>query len=56
MMSCHASEDRHLKYQPLQRRSLWLIGALLVTMEGVRYHWALANQGLYATAAVERAM
>ena len=49
--------DRHLKYRALlQRRSLWLIGALLVTSGGAfGYHWAFGKaKVLYATAAVER--
>ncbi len=40
----------------LQRRSLWLIGALLVASAGAfGYHWAFGKaKVLYATAAVER--
>ena len=49
--------DRHLKIRALrQRRSLWLIGALLVASAGAfGYHWAFGKaKVLYATAAVER--
>jgi macrolide-specific efflux system membrane fusion protein len=49
--------DRHLKYRAfLQRRSLWLMGALLVVIIGVLgYHWAFGKAKVsYATAAVER--
>jgi membrane fusion protein, macrolide-specific efflux system len=49
--------DRHLKVRALlQRRGLWLIGALLVVSAGAfGYHWAFGEaKVLYATAAVER--
>lgn len=50
--------DRHLKFPAilLQRRSLWLIGALLVAGAGaLGYHWVFGKaKVLYATAAVER--
>jgi macrolide-specific efflux system membrane fusion protein len=48
---------RHLRYRVLlQRRSLWLIGALLVAgAGGFGYHWAFGKaKVVYATAAVER--
>jgi len=49
--------DRHLKFRALlRRRSLWLIGGLLVVGAGwLGYHWAFGKANvLYATAAVER--
>ena len=49
--------DRHLKHRGrLQRRSLWLVGALLVIGAGAfGYHWAFGKAKVsYATAAVER--
>ena len=50
-------KNRHLKYRALlQRRSLWLIGALLVASAGgFGYYWAFGKaKVVYATAAVER--
>jgi len=40
----------------LQRRSLWLIGAILIVGGGaLGYHWVFGKANvLYATAAVER--
>ena len=49
--------DRHLKFRSLlRRRSLWLIGALLVAGAGAfGYHWAFGKAKVsYANAAVER--
>jgi macrolide-specific efflux system membrane fusion protein len=49
--------DRHLKHRGrLQRRGLWLVGALLVISAGAfGYHWAFGKAKVhYATAAVER--
>jgi macrolide-specific efflux system membrane fusion protein len=49
--------DRHVKVRPfLQRRGLWLIGALLVASAGAfGYYWAFGTAKIvYATAAVER--
>jgi macrolide-specific efflux system membrane fusion protein len=49
--------DRHVKARAfLQRRNLWLIGALLVAGAGVfGYFWAFGTaKVVYATAAVER--
>lgn len=49
--------DRHVKSGAfLQRRSLWLMGAVLVAaVGGLAYHWAFGKaKVVYATAAVER--
>ncbi|MDA8413040.1 MAG: hypothetical protein M0023_04540 [Desulfobacteraceae bacterium] len=48
----HPSKSRAL----LQRRSLWLIGALLVVLAGaLGYHWLFGKPKIvYTTAAVER--
>jgi len=49
--------DGHLKFRAfLERRRLWLIGALLVAGAGALvYHWAFGKaKVLYSTAAVER--
>ena len=49
--------DRHARFRALlQRRSLWLIGALLIASAGaLGYHWAFGKpKVLYTTAAVER--
>ena len=49
--------DRHWKFRALlHRRSLWLIGALLVAGAGAfGYHWAFGKAKVhYATAAIER--
>ena len=51
------ANGRHLKSRALlQRRSLWLVGALLVIGAGAfGYHWAFGKAKVrYATAAVER--
>ena len=49
--------ERHSKFRALlQRRGLWLIGALLVIGAGALvYHWVFGKANfIYATATVER--
>jgi macrolide-specific efflux system membrane fusion protein len=50
-------QGRHLKLRALlQRRSVWLVGALLVVGAGaLGYHWVFGKAKIsYTTAAVER--
>lgn len=50
-------EDRHSKFRALlKRRSVWLIGTLLIAGAGVfGYHWAFGKAKVsYTTAAITR--